>query len=528
MHCLFIINLGDNMHLKLQKKYYLIPLALIIIYFLYVNQTTFLMAEDFSYSLVLQPDYSYLKIVSFQDVIKATFDYFFNNSGRIVSNFMNSYLLFLGLDVFKLINGTMVAAQIYILVQWVSFNKSWKEKLLISMLLSLCLFFVPSSVFDEVFVWHTGAIFYSLPTLCILAYLTPFVYALQNRNFPLKKKYSKACFAITFAVGSAFIPENYSTAVIAIGFVILFYCTIRDKKLNRFLLLCFLSHFIFSFICILAPGSLNRIDGEGRGLSISFSTITQYFKYQFVMVPFATLAFFLTTFPLLKQVMNKTRQQKFLFIFIILFFIPLLLAALLNTQLLYGYDIITHDLMYYLRMPDDFFMWAGMNKKMIVTLLYYFSSIGLLLILYIYLAIKKKDMFLIILLFASTLPILSLIFVGGAEQRVVYWPFLSTIALSIYILIHYLDIRSGLSKGIIALLIISGTYTWFYHFDYVSDNISIVRQRNAIIENLPNSTGEVILPRVRATVHGSVGEDTWDYWVMREYYDIQDRKVSTK
>ena len=222
---------------------------------LLLNLMTFVCSDDYPYSFYLDSDGvidTSRRVCSMADVIQSQYHHYFFANGRILANGLVQW--FMSLDcraVFGVCNALVFMGYVY-LVQMVSGRRGWTYTLLVFVLLLALL-----RAFGEVFLWMSGSLNYLWAGLLNMAFLL----LLQRKKIPLV--------AIPLALVAGWWQESFSVSVSVALCIGMAYGWWKKRSWDTMTLLVCAAYIAGTLLLVLAPGTIDRVEREGAGMSLA-------------------------------------------------------------------------------------------------------------------------------------------------------------------------------------------------------------------------------------------------------------------
>ncbi|WP_318627906.1 DUF6056 family protein [Paenibacillus polymyxa] len=245
---LIIITLAVSMYLYMLRINYFVP---------YWN-------DEFAYSFIMGTNQ---KIESLTDIFQSQNYLYHNWTGRVIVHFFVQLFLWLGKDVFNIVNAFFYVLLLFLICSFSKIRKfNTREDLGIFLLVSLmCWFMLP--VLGQTAFWLAGSVNYLWATVFILIFLFPYRFLIDNK-YVLKNNLITILTMFFLGILAGWSQEN--TAVIAVAFVGISFFIALKKKIE--LPLWFFSGIIGCLIgfvyLVLAPG--NKVRKETMYFNVGF------------------------------------------------------------------------------------------------------------------------------------------------------------------------------------------------------------------------------------------------------------------
>ena len=244
------------------KQYLCSGLILLIVFFYmyYCNYHIPLFADDYDYSF----NWSNGNLLSsFKDVIDSQIYHYQHWAGRIVGISLTQLFLFIGKDVFNLLNAFMFII-LTLLIYWHAegeFTLKFQPEKLI---LIIGLAWLGIWTFGEVLLWLCGSCVYLWPMVFILIFLLPYriklanSFAFSNYNSSLKNIGMSIVGLIAGCTN-----ENTALSMLLAATLVVYY-SYKSKQLESWMVCGLISAYLGYLILILAPGNYQRINQSGH------------------------------------------------------------------------------------------------------------------------------------------------------------------------------------------------------------------------------------------------------------------------
>lgn len=206
------------MNYKIIRKNFMYSVFLIIGILSYIHP---FYPDDYFYSLVYGTN---KRIANLKDIIISGKNMYLNWSGRVISNFLQNFFMFIGKEIFSLFNAIMFLGIIYFGIKIIyklagNHEADEKDKFWDSFLLfSFIWFFIPG--FSEDFIWLVGSSNYGWMLFILEIFILEFLNVDEAKN-------NINIFILAFLTGLT----NESSVVFANVFVIVYMLrNFKDKK----------------------------------------------------------------------------------------------------------------------------------------------------------------------------------------------------------------------------------------------------------------------------------------------------------
>ena len=390
---------------KIINRGYLIFYGLVFYLIFCMTKNYPVHTDEYMYSFIFGTD---IKITEPIQLIISLKRMYLEWSGRLVSNFLQQFLIYIGLDIFAILNSFVIILILYfsskIILKLLNETKYRKQEFIIVNILIFIFiwFFTPS--FSQDFIWMVGSANYAWPLLLNIILL--YYYLTLNKNDKINTKYIILLFLVAVSNESSVI----FTGIFMTLNVIIEKLAKKEIQKNKFFSLIFFS--IFSLVLILSPGNLVRIKNES-GVFFPRNTIFEkaiyilqlkefrilmltiiillvlilFFKLREIKIPFdlfitAILNFIVFIFILPRnedrallypmyslilflvilifQLLKKIKRRKL----ILISFVPLLLTICSTAKVLNYYNVIVKNLENRRRMQIEYY--SSVNAKEII------------------------------------------------------------------------------------------------------------------------------------------------------------------
>ena len=244
---------------------------------------------------------------------------YFDWEGRFVSRILINILTYHKV-LWNIINSLMIVGIIYYTVKIIN----PRNKKLIFILSTLTIFMMNIFTFSQVVVWVAGNITYLFVIPMILYY---FYNLLQN------KKQTKLTIIINILL-NMIMPmfiEHMAVALVVGNILILAYKYIKNKKLDKYILIYLLLSIISLLTMLLSPGSIKRSKIENvefNNLSIINKIIynmSNFIYYTYFIYPYLIVLSTIGNYYLSKEIKNKYLRFT---TYIFLLFIPIIVTLI--------------------------------------------------------------------------------------------------------------------------------------------------------------------------------------------------------
>ncbi len=185
---------------------------------------------------------------------KLAFERYFTLGGRIVANTL--VMFFINTEwLWNIVNAAMVCGAYFIIckISGVSSRK------IMPFLVALSVIFLESTIFTQCYLWIAGNCTYTMPTFLCLVY-----FALMNKIW--KKDYSQSKLKITLCciinLLASMMAESVGAALVFANALLLVYTWVKNKKINKNILIYFIISLAGFLVMILSPGSSARLSSE--------------------------------------------------------------------------------------------------------------------------------------------------------------------------------------------------------------------------------------------------------------------------
>ena len=228
---------------------------------------------------------------------------YFEWSGRIISNFLQQFFIFIGKDSFVVLNSFIFIFILFFSSKFIlkilkTENKfSEFDILKINLLILMGVwFYVPA--FSQDFIWMVGSLNYAWP---LLLNIILFYYFIENKDEKnLDWKYILLLFLVAISNESGVIFTGLFM------FLEIFLEILKYSKCSRNKIKSLVYFFLFSLIQVLAPGNMSRIKNESteffpkNTISEKFFYIVKLKEFRILMILIIVLILLIFIFKLRK------------------------------------------------------------------------------------------------------------------------------------------------------------------------------------------------------------------------------------
>lgn len=245
-----------------------------------------------------------VRVSSWQDLIVSQWSLYFTWGGRMVGQFLTQFFVWVGKDVFNVINafvGTIFVAEL----NW-CMNKG-KAGMSIQPAMILWIFFVLWAFvpgFSDVFFWLTGACIYLWPALFLLTFLLPFIYKyyIPQRKIERTWIFSVGIFFLGIVAGCG--NENSICWIILVLMLFLF-SNRKNGNTEKWMFTGIAGLIIGYAILMLAPGNVARIYAGHGSNWLNLEILKHHFSILMIVLLFQAFLWFFS----LKSVYKISKEQ---------------------------------------------------------------------------------------------------------------------------------------------------------------------------------------------------------------------------
>lgn len=290
------------------KQRILLILSSIFVLMLVLNYLTPLLADDYSYSNMLDGS----SINSIGDIIINQIGHYFKWGGRSISHTIAQvFLVFISKNIFNILNSLVYVLLIYLIYKIAKPEDKEKPSLLI--VIHLLLWFV-LPVFGQTCLWIIGSCNYLWTTLIILTFLNFY------KNLEIKKdSILKIIFMFILGIIAGWTNENTSFGLLVIILGILITQKIKNKKeeLPIWTKTGFIGVLIGFIILIIAPGNFIRNEAFADETFIVIKLINRIAKYTMHLTEYLLPLIIITTILISIILYHKKKIKPTIFIYLI-------------------------------------------------------------------------------------------------------------------------------------------------------------------------------------------------------------------
>lgn len=244
--------------LKIKNKSILI-FYVIIFYLIYVMSLNYpVHTDEYMYSYIFGTN---IKITEPIQLLASLKRMYLGWSGRIISNFLQQFFIYIGGDSFAILNALLLVLILYfsskIILNLLNKVEEYEtyDFLIINILIFIFIwFFIPS--FSQDFIWMVGSANYAWPLLLNIILL--YYYLKLNRNEKININYIIILFLVAISNESSVI----FTGIFIVLDIIIEKIIKKEVKKNKILSFVYFS--AFSLILIFSPGNLVRLKPESE------------------------------------------------------------------------------------------------------------------------------------------------------------------------------------------------------------------------------------------------------------------------
>lgn len=224
-------------------------LAISFICVLKINLNTHIYHDEFVYSAIYGTEE---KIHSFNDILKSTYNLYLTHNGRAITHMVLMLLLQSGNIFRSVINSIMFSILIFELIQFSSLKKSNNYLKISVIILLFPLLWCKIPAFGETIIWFAGSLNYLWTTTALLLLIN-----ISQKIFVQENEYKgiKLFLLCSFSFIVASLHEMTGIVAITIIGLMLIWLFLKNKKINKTLLMSVISSCIGFLIIILSPGS---------------------------------------------------------------------------------------------------------------------------------------------------------------------------------------------------------------------------------------------------------------------------------
>lgn len=230
----------------------IIKVVIFIISFLAIfriNYYTHIYHDEFVYSSIYGTTE---RIQNIGDILYSSKNLYLMHNGRLITHAVMMVFL-LGEKIIRdIINSCFFVLLIYLFTRFIKKNEKSYIYMIVTTILMLPMFWVTNPSFGETSIWFAGSMNYLWTTCFLIIYLMNINTIFHSENNISKKKAIGLCI-FSFIISSL----HEATGIIAISytFFILAYLTIKNKKIDKTLLMILIMACIGFFSVIVSPGS---------------------------------------------------------------------------------------------------------------------------------------------------------------------------------------------------------------------------------------------------------------------------------
>lgn len=238
-------------------------------------------ADEYNYSLISGTIDQ--RVESIIDILNSQWNLFFTWTGRNPVHFVLQFLLWLGKDIFNIINALMFIALIFIVLLFTRLTKFDKKEDLFSILLILFLVWFGVPAFGETIIWEAGAINYLWVAVVSLLFLLPYRYLLENKQL-LKDDRRSLIMMVILGLIAGWSQENQAivNVVFLISLSIYFWFVAKIRNYPKWYIGGLISLIVGAGFLFIAPGNYNRSTSLDNKLTIK--EMFQNFSYGLKLV----------------------------------------------------------------------------------------------------------------------------------------------------------------------------------------------------------------------------------------------------
>ena len=217
--------------------------------------------DDYEYSLIWETSQY---IGSFRDVIDSFYRHYMMHGGRVFTLGSLSFFLWIGKDVFNIINASMFVALVVLMYFHARREiKLFGEPVLVAVTSLLAWLSFPH--FGEVAVWACGATVYLWSCVVVALFLLPYNISLAKKKNILS---GKMTFPMLFlGVLAGWSIENLAVTVVCVTALISWYFY-KNKTLYLWMPAGCIGALVGLIGLVVAPGNYVRYDAQGQGKGI--------------------------------------------------------------------------------------------------------------------------------------------------------------------------------------------------------------------------------------------------------------------
>ena len=293
-----------------------------IFIFLYILNylTPLSFGDDYLYAFIWQGNSMFVplpedavRVTSWQDLIISQCSLYFTWGGRVVGQSLTQFFVWLGKDIFNVINafvGTLLIAELNWCMNKGKVSMSVRPAMILWTFFVLWLF---APGFSDVFIWLTGSCIFLWPAVFLLSFLIPYV----QKYYAFQDEMGNSCyydFAIFFLGLLAGCGNENSVCWVIL--VLLFFLFIEYKKGNSKETWMFtgVAGLVLGYaILILAPGNMVRLHSGHGSNWFNLDLLMHHFSILAVVLLFQAFLWYFSlksVYKLSKEKYWRTALQK--------------------------------------------------------------------------------------------------------------------------------------------------------------------------------------------------------------------------
>lgn len=361
----------------------------------------------------------------------AAFNMYFNWEGRLATLFSVHFLI-----IHKVL-WNIVNASIYTFI-YIFFFKLVKPKKALLFYLSylLVIFTMKENIRMEVITWITGSIYYGIPLLVSVAYLSQLYLVFINKEVKSSNYILAGLSALYLPIGM----ENIAIASISITLLFVVYAYVKEKTLFKFFISMFVLMMISYVVWFLSPGSSIRLAQMPEWGNLSLLGKLSQTLPNVLFFTFYQNKYLITLISLSLMVINH-QTSKEVFIKFIFVFYGLTIAVLFSERLI-GY------------FPNNFLLIELANGYSLITLIFFVIFAIVFVGNLIWLSIKLNKLALILFTSVAVISNAALLMSPVIGYRLMIYEIFYLLLVLLFIIEH-IQISDHWYKGITLAVLIA-------------------------------------------------------------------------
>lgn len=309
----------------------IILLVVIWVMFLILNVYTTLMADDYSYVFSFETG---RRLNGIFEILKDVKYMFFNWSGRITSEILVKFFVYIGKIYFDIINSSIFILLIYLISKHIVGQKKVR---IFNVIYSIFIVWFLTPVFGQVNLWIAGSITYLWSITFGLLFLLPYRLSL-DKKIKIKRIFKIVLYIIGFFIGMT--PQTITGCIFILCSIFIFIYLKKYKKIEKWMLIGIIILGIGIFISIIAPGNYVRLAqmAQEKNELLILNNIKRGYKN---ILPVIILQFVFYFLLKRKKIIINKMNYIYLFVVLVMIFLTIFLPPF-SRRAYYGINILSY------------------------------------------------------------------------------------------------------------------------------------------------------------------------------------------